>query len=77
MARKGLIRRESVAGDKRRTKIRLTEKGHALFQKVFAAHIAFVRPFFERALSTQEVETARHLLIRLRDSFQAKEDGKG
>lgn len=70
LAKKGLIRRESVAGDKRRTKIRLTEKGHALFQRVFAAHIAFIRPFFERALSPQEIETIRSLLLRIRDSFQ-------
>ena len=70
LAKKGLIRRESVAGDKRRTKIRLTEKGYALFQRVFAAHIAFIRPFFERALSPQEIETIRSLLLRIRDSFQ-------
>jgi DNA-binding MarR family transcriptional regulator len=70
LARKGLIRRESVVSDKRRTKIRLTEKGNALFQRVFAAHIAFIRPFFERALSQQEVETTRTLLLRIRDSFQ-------
>ena len=76
LAQKGLIRRESVAGDKRRTKIRLTEKGRLLFQKVFAAHIAFIRPFFERALSPQEVETARRLLVRMRDSFQARDNGK-
>jgi DNA-binding MarR family transcriptional regulator len=76
LGRKGLIRRESVAGDRRRTKIRLTEKGHALFQKVFASHIAFIRPFFERALSHEEVETARRLLIRLRDSFQTQANGE-
>ena len=76
LAQKGLIRRESVAGDKRRTKIRLTEKGRLLFHKVFAAHIAFIRPFFERALSPQEVETARRLLIRMRDSFEARDNGK-
>lgn len=70
LARKGLIRRETVAEDRRRTKIRLTEKGDALFRKVFAAHIAFLRPFFERALSQQEAETARTLLFRIRDSFQ-------
>ena len=69
LAKKGLIRRESVAEDRRRTKIRLTEKGNALFQKVFAAHIAFLRPFFEQALSQQEAETARTLLLRIRDSF--------
>ena len=76
LASKGLIRRESVADDKRRTKIRLTDKGQTLFRKVFADHIAFIRPFFERALSPHEVETARRLLIRLRDSFQTKENGK-
>ncbi|HEU4506466.1 MAG TPA: MarR family transcriptional regulator [Nitrospira sp.] len=76
LERKGLIRRESVADDKRRTKIRLTEKGHTRFQKVFSAHIAFIRPYFERALTQQEVETARRLLLRMRDSFQARENGQ-
>ena len=70
LVKKGLIKRESVAGDKRRTKIRLTEKGAMLFRKVFAAHIDFIHPFFERALSQQDVETARVLLLRMRDSFQ-------
>jgi MarR family 2-MHQ and catechol resistance regulon transcriptional repressor len=70
LAKKGLIRRESVSIDKRRTKIRLTEKGNTLFQRVFAAHISFLRPFFERALSPEEVETTRTLLLRIRDSFQ-------
>jgi DNA-binding MarR family transcriptional regulator len=72
LASKGLIRRESVEVDKRRTKIRLTQKGHALYRKVFAAHVHFIRPFFERALSQEEVETARRLLIRIRDSFQGE-----
>lgn len=75
LAKKGLIRREPVIGDKRRTKIRLTDRGHALFRTVFTAHIAFIRPFFERALSRQEVETARRLLLRMRDSFQQEGNG--
>jgi len=66
---KGLIRRDGIEGDRRYTKIVLTEKGDALFRKSFAAHIAFLRPFFERVLSPQEVEEARTLLLRLRDSF--------
>jgi DNA-binding MarR family transcriptional regulator len=70
LAKKGLIKRESVARDKRRTKIQLAPKGQALFEKVFAAHITFIRPFFERALSQQDVETARTLLNRIKDSFQ-------
>lgn len=77
LAKKGLIRRESVMEDKRRTKIRLTEKGNVLFKKVYAAHIAFTRPFFERALSQQEIETARTFLLRIRDSFQREGQGSG
>jgi MarR family transcriptional regulator, 2-MHQ and catechol-resistance regulon repressor len=70
LAHKGLIRRDPVEGDRRFTHIRLTDKGILLFQKAFAAHIGFLRPFVERALSQQEVEEARRLLLRLRDSFQ-------
>jgi len=67
---KGLIKREAVAGDRRCTKIKLTEKGEALFRKVFAAHIGHIRPYFERALSQKDVEQLRTLLLRVRDSFQ-------
>ncbi len=70
LAAKGLIKRETVAGDRRCSKIRLTEKGDALFRKVFAAHIAHIKPFFERALSRKDVEQMRPLLLRIRDSFQ-------
>ncbi len=67
---KGLIRRIPVAADRRRTLICLTDKGNRLFRKTFAAHIAFIRPFFERALSPVEADQLRRLLIRLRQSFQ-------
>jgi DNA-binding MarR family transcriptional regulator len=69
---KGLIRRHDVKSDRRRTHVQLTEKGNALFQKTFAAHIAFIRPYFERAFSQKDAETARSLLLRLRDSFHAR-----
>jgi len=45
-------------------------KGDALFRKTFAAHLAFLRPFFERALSPEEVDQTCALLLRLRNSFQ-------
>ncbi len=70
LGKKALIRRDTVKGDRRFTKVSLTDKGNALFQKTFAAHIAFLRPLFERALTKEEVEVARTLLLRLRDSFQ-------
>ena len=66
---KGLIRRDAIKSDRRYTMISLTKKGDALFRKTFAAHVSFLRPFFERALSLREVEQARTLLLRLRDSF--------
>jgi len=71
---KGLVRREDVKGDRRRIKVCLTEKGDALFRKTFAAHIAFLRPYFERALTQKDAETVCVLLLRLRDSFRQHYD---
>lgn len=67
---KGLVRRDATQKDRRYTKVSLTAKGDALFRKTFTAHVGFLRPFFERALSPHEVEQACALLLRLRDSFQ-------
>ena len=67
---KGLIRRETVAEDRRATKIRLTGKGDALFRRTYAAHTAYLRPFFERALTKKDADRAQALLSRIRDSFQ-------
>lgn len=66
---KGIIRRDDVKGDRRCTKIRLTDKGKALFRKTFTAHAAFLRPYFERALSQKDADAAKTLLMRIRDSF--------
>ena len=73
---KGLIKRDHVEGDRRCTKVRLTEKGKALFEKTFAAHAGFLRPYFERAFTQREADQARTLLLRLRDSFAHPEGGK-
>ena len=67
---KGLIRRDDVKDDRRSIRVRLTEKGDALFRKTFAAHIAFLRPYFQRALSQKDAESLSSLLLRLRDSFR-------
>jgi DNA-binding MarR family transcriptional regulator len=61
-----------VKGDRRCVKIRLTEKGDTVYRNTFAAHIAFIRPFFERALNQKDADIIRMLLLRLRDSFQHK-----
>ncbi|GMV51362.1 MAG: hypothetical protein NBKEAIPA_02008 [Nitrospirae bacterium] len=66
---KGLIRRTPVESDRRSTRICLTAKGEELFRKIFAAHTAFLRPYFERALTAAEADQLRLLLLRLRQSF--------
>jgi DNA-binding MarR family transcriptional regulator len=67
---KGLIARVPSREDRRSIFIRLTPKGDALFQKVFAAHIHYMKPYFERALTTTEVTKLRELLLRLKAGFE-------
>ena len=67
---KGLIRRDDVKGDRRAIKIRLTAKGGTVFRKTFPTHARFLRPYFERALTPQDIKLLRSKLLRLRDSFE-------
>lgn len=70
LEKKGLIERVPSREDRRSIFIRLTPKGDALFQKVFPAHINYMKPYFERALTTAEVTKLRELLLRLKNSFE-------
>jgi MarR family 2-MHQ and catechol resistance regulon transcriptional repressor len=72
MEGKGLLERLSVEGDRRAIHLRLTSKGEEMFNQVFPAHAEFMRPFIQQEFTTQEVETLRTQLFRLRDSFQHK-----
>jgi DNA-binding MarR family transcriptional regulator len=67
---KRLIQRGHVGGDRRATRVQLTQKGLSLFQEVFPAHAVFMRPFFARALNASEVQVVKRLLRRVRDSFE-------
>jgi len=67
---KGLIERGQVGGDRRVTRVQLTTKGMDLFQQIFPAHAEFMRPFFAQALNASEVQVAKRLLRRVRDSFE-------
>ncbi len=67
---RGLIQRGHVGGDRRATRVLLTSKGIDLIQKVFPAHAEFMRPFFAQALNTSEIQIAKRLLRRVRDSFE-------
>ncbi len=70
MEAKGLIRRDTSRDDRRCIKIQLTSKGDALFRKTFAAHIAFLRPFFKRALTQKEADQACRVFAGIRQSFE-------
>ena len=68
---RGLVERGQVGGDRRVTRVQLTPKGMDLFQRVFPAHAEFMRPFFAQALNASEVQVAKRLLRRVRDSFES------
>jgi len=70
LERQGLIQRGPVGGDRRATRVQLTPKGVDLFQAVFPVHAEFMRPFFAQALDASEVQVAKRLLRRVRDSFE-------
>ena len=67
---RGLIERGQVGGDRRATRVQLTPKGIDVFQAVFPVHAEFMRPFFAHALNVSEVQIAKRLLRRVRDSFE-------
>jgi MarR family 2-MHQ and catechol resistance regulon transcriptional repressor len=66
---RGLIQRGTVGGDRRATRVQLTSKGIDVLQEVFPVHAEFMRPFFAQALNASEVQVAKRLLRRVRDSF--------
>ncbi|MBI3802923.1 MAG: MarR family transcriptional regulator [Nitrospirae bacterium] len=70
---KGLVERVPSQEDRRVTIIRLTSKGEKKFREAFPNHICYLKPYFERALSTAEMKTLRELLLRLKESFERDE----
>lgn len=73
---KGIIQRESVGGDRRAIRVRLTYEGQKLFKNIFPIHADFLRPFFKNALSQEEIRMMTKYLLRLRDSFEPPASGK-
>ncbi len=65
---KELIERQSVPNDRRATNIRLTRKGGNLHRKVFPAQANLMRPYFQQALTKQEITALHGMLNRLRNS---------
>jgi DNA-binding MarR family transcriptional regulator len=73
---RGEIERIPSKEDRRSTIVRLTSKGKAQFDRVFPAHIYYMKPYFEQALTLGEMAHLRTLLLRLKASF-GKEMTKG
>ncbi|MCA9473465.1 MAG: MarR family transcriptional regulator [Nitrospirales bacterium] len=67
---KGLLVRQAVKGDRRATCIHLTPQGEALYTKTFPAHAEFLKPYFQGALTKEEVKTMKALLNKFRASFE-------
>ncbi len=72
LRQKGLIVEEVDPGDRRSRIIRLTGKGEEVFRKTFDLQISHLDPFFERAISGEESETLRLLLLKIGREFERK-----
>ncbi len=66
---RGQIERFPSDTDRRSIIVRLTPKGERLFQRVFPAHINYMKPYFERALTNRQMTDLRGLLLGLKKSF--------
>ncbi len=69
---RGEIKRVPSETDRRSIIVRLTPKGNRLFQRVFPAHISYLKPYFERALTERQMTDLRNLLLGLKKSFVEK-----
>ena len=65
---KGLVERKAVPSDRRSMTVQLTKAGAVVHRKCFPAQVKMMRPYFEQALSQQEISILKDMLIRLRNS---------
>ncbi len=68
LEKKGLVRRVQCPEDRRCTRVTLTQKGKAVFERQFPRHIAYLKARFDR-LSDAEQRTAQKSLQKLRGIF--------
>jgi MarR family 2-MHQ and catechol resistance regulon transcriptional repressor len=69
---RGEVERVPSTADRRSTVVRLTPKGERVFRKVFPAHIYYMKPYFDRALTERQMTDLRNLLLSLKKSFVQK-----
>ncbi len=72
LERKKLISRTQNPNDRRGQIIRLTPAGEKVFEEVFPRHIHHLEGFFNQALSSEEMDRLRPLLIKIRDGFRTQ-----
>ena len=72
---KGLIERSPSREDRRCAVIRLTSKGGKKFQEVFPNPIHFMKPYFDRALTPNQMERLRGMLLQLKEVFEQDQQG--
>jgi DNA-binding MarR family transcriptional regulator len=66
---RGVVRRAASPADARSTVVRLTRKGEREFERVFRAHVAYLRRAFA-VLGSDEMDRLDALLARLRKGFR-------
>lgn len=66
---RGIVRRVGSRADARSTIVQLTAKGGREFERVFHAHVAYLKRGF-LVLDAAELERLEHLLARLREGFR-------
>jgi len=68
LVKKGIVRRETPADNRRSIIVCLTPKGEELFAEVFPAHINYLKERFEK-LDPSELKLLTALLHRLKQAF--------
>ncbi|MGB3491603.1 MAG: MarR family transcriptional regulator [Elainellaceae cyanobacterium] len=68
LEKKGLVRRDVPADNRRSFTVSLTPEGEALFDEIFPKHILYMRDRFVQ-LSPEDLEQLRQLLVSLRSHF--------
>lgn len=69
---RGLIQRVPSQDDRRSITIQLTVKGDGLFRKIFPAHINFLKPYFNRALTAVKMKQLRTMLLQLKEGLEQR-----
>ncbi len=77
LERKKLISRTRNPNDRRGQIIRLTREGELLFEMVIPKHITNLESYFNRALTDDEMDLLRPLLLKVNEEFRSMRAREG